>query len=64
VATDDGTKHPEKEGRVKELLDRLADVLRGLPPDRQQAFQEYLNEQIAKEADNGGDPAEEDPGDR
>lgn len=62
MAADDSAEHPD-EGRVKDLLDRLAAILRGLPADRQQAFREYLDEQI-KEADHGGDAAEGDRGQR
>jgi len=32
-------------GRLKALYDRLAGILRGLPPARQDAFEEYLSEQ-------------------
>jgi hypothetical protein len=39
---------------VRKLLDRLAEILRGLPPDRQEAFREYLDEQAEKENDDGG----------
>ena len=61
MATDDGSEHPS-ESRIKELLDRLAELLRELPPDRQKAFQEYLDEQIEKEGDDGGDNQESDRG--
>lgn len=62
MATDNGAEHPS-EDRVKELLDRLAAILRGLPADRQQAFREYLDEQIEQEeSDNGRDAAEGGPG--
>lgn len=58
MATDDGAEHPA-EGRVKELLDRLAEILRQLPPDRQEAFREYLDGKIKQEgeADDGRDVA-------
>ncbi len=48
MAADDRAEHPD-EGRVKEMLDRLAEILRSLPPDRQKAFREYLDEQIEHE---------------
>ena len=55
MAADDRAKHRAK-GRVKKLLDRLAEILRGLPPDRQKAFREYLDGKAAQEEkDDGGD---------
>jgi hypothetical protein len=42
------------------MLERLAAILRSLPPGRLEAFEEHLNEQIEEEADNGGDLAEDD----
>ena len=59
MAADDRTEHPD-EGRVKELLDRLAEILRSLPPDRQKAFREYLDEQIEREEADDGRDAESD----
>ena len=50
MATDDSVEHPDEE-HVKRLLDQLAEILRKLPPDRQEAFQEYLSEQIQREAE-------------
>ena len=58
MAADDRQEHPEKDRRVKELLDRLADILRGLPPDRLAAFEEYVHEQIEEE--HGRDTAKGD----
>lgn len=59
MAANDREEHPAEDG-VKELLDRLADLLRSLPPDRQEAFREYLDDKIKQEgeADNGGDAAQ------
>ena len=53
--------HPG-EGRIKKLIDELAEILRGLPPDRQEAFREYLDAQIKQEEGehDGRDPAETD----
>jgi hypothetical protein len=61
MAADDREEHPSP-GRVRKLLDRLAEILRGLPPDRQEAFREYLDEQAEGEDDDDGGGAEE--GDR
>ena len=36
-------------GRIRGLYDRLAAIVRGLPPDRQEAFAEYPDEQICEE---------------
>jgi hypothetical protein len=64
VAADDLEEHPD-EGRVKQLLDQLAEVLRSMPADRQKAFRKYLDEQIEQEeTDDGRDPEEGDPGQR
>lgn len=52
MATDDRAEHSD-EGRVRELLDRLAEILRALPTDRQKAFREYLDEQVQKDDDGG-----------
>jgi len=38
-------KGDSRKGRLKALYDRLAGILRGLPPARQDAFEEYLSEQ-------------------
>ena len=46
------------EGRIKQMLDDLAEILRSLPTDRQDAFREYLDERIKQEEDDGGDSAE------
>ena len=60
MAADDREEHPA-EDRVTELLDRLAELLRQLPHDRQQEFREYLDGKIKQgEADDGGDAAEGD----
>jgi hypothetical protein len=42
-----GNDHPEdsKAGRVRRLYDRLASILKGLPADRREAFQEHLRKQ-------------------
>jgi hypothetical protein len=64
VASDDRAKHPSP-GRIKRLLDRLAAILLGLPAERQQAFREYVDEQVTKEgSDDGRDAAEGDSGQR
>jgi len=55
VAADDRAEHPEKDRRVKELLDHLAEVLRSLPSDRLEAFKEYVDEQTKREGDHGRD---------
>ena len=60
MAADDRAEHSEKDRRVKELLDHLAEVLRGLSPDRLEAFKEYVDEQIKQGADDGRDAAEGD----
>jgi hypothetical protein len=60
MATHDDQEHFEEE-RVKQLIDRLAEILKGLPPDRQQAFREYLREQTESEADDGGATQAVDP---
>lgn len=57
MAADDRPEHPD-ESHISELLDRLAELLRNLPPDRQQEFREYLREQI--ETDAGRNAAEGD----
>ncbi len=57
MAADDRPEHPD-ESQINELLDRLAELLRNLPPDRQQEFREYLREQI--ETDAGRNAAEGD----
>ena len=48
-------------GRIKRLYDRLAAIFRRLPPDRQQAFREHIDEQAKKEDDDGGNPEASDP---
>jgi hypothetical protein len=53
MAADDREKH-RSPGRVRKLLDRLAEILRGLPPDRQEAFREYVDEQAEADDDGGG----------
>jgi len=50
VAADDGAEHLDSR-RVRDLLDRLADLLRTLPPGRQQAFRENLEEEIVRQVD-------------
>ncbi len=57
MAADDDPEHPQEE-RIKAMLDRLAEILRGLPPDRQKAFREYLDEEIRKEDKHSRDSAE------
>ena len=59
MAADDRPEHTD-EDRIKDMLDRLVEILRELPPDRQKAFEEYLREQVEKdrEADDRGDPEE------
>ncbi len=58
MAADDPAQHPD-EGRVKELLDQLAELLRRLPPDRQEAFREYLDDKIKmEEVDDGRETAD------
>lgn len=52
------------EGGLRRLYDRLAAILRRLPPERRDAFQEYLDEQEKKEKTDGGDAAKGDPGKR
>ena len=42
-------------GRVKRLYDRLASILRRLPPERRTAFAEYLDEQAEAEAETSPD---------
>jgi hypothetical protein len=44
VAADDN-QPDSKEGRIKRLYDRLAAIVRGLPPERAEAFREHLSEQ-------------------
>ena len=57
MAADDHPQHPE-EDRIKQMLDRLAEILRQMPADRQKAFRDYLDEQIEQEGeDDGGDVA-------
>jgi hypothetical protein len=48
VGSPDREANPGK-GRIRRLYDRLAAIVRGLPPDRQEAFAEYLDEQIRDE---------------
>jgi hypothetical protein len=61
MAANDDQEHSE-EDRIKRLIDRLAEVLWGLPPDRQQAFREYLDERIKhEEADDDGAPEATNP---
>lgn len=58
--------HPEysEKARVRGLFDQLAERLRELPADRQEAFREYLDEQIRKEENYGRDSAAGDQGQR
>ena len=64
MAADDREGHPRK-GRLRRLYDRLAEILRGLPPDRREAFGEHLDEQVKKEEkDDGGSTEEGDRGKR
>jgi len=50
-----------KAGCVKRLYDRLETILRGLKPDRQEAFRDHLREQ--NEADDGKEDPEADSSD-
>jgi hypothetical protein len=55
--SDDRAEHPG-EGGVKELLDRLDEILKGLLSDRQRASREHLDGLTRIEADDGGDTEE------
>jgi len=39
----------ERAGRIKRLYDRLAAILRGLPPDRLEAFHDHLQDTEASD---------------
>jgi hypothetical protein len=50
----DTHERPERarKGRLKAIYDRLAAILKGLPPDRLEAFQDYVDEQAKKESND------------
>jgi hypothetical protein len=58
VAADDRAEHPQKKRCVKELLDHLADILRGLSPDRLEAFEDFINETSEEGNQHGRDTQE------
>lgn len=48
-----GREQDPEEGRVRRLYDRLAELFRGLSPSRQQALQDWLDEQEEEEGKAG-----------
>ena len=52
------SRKPDSEAsRVDEDFDALEDALRELPPDRQEAFEDWLDEQAEEETPDAGRPA-------
>ena len=49
----DDSADPAKD-RIRRLYDRLAEAVEGLPPDRLEALEEYLDDEQAKEASSEG----------
>jgi hypothetical protein len=57
MAASERAEHPEDNHEI-DVFDWLLEILWVLPPERQAAFWEYLDEKGQAEADDGGDPAE------
>lgn len=53
MATYKRPRHP-RTGRIDQLYDRLASVLRRLKPNRQEAFAELLNDQSPSSTETNG----------